>query len=139
MDDERLKQGGNRYFRELLQRIRDKPFVGMTNFKGNYVTKDDVKIAKNYLLEIELQRLNLLVSGFLDFAEFQALEMNPMTMKDWIETLDNQIIAHKRKVLIGKGNISHKQAIEKAEKEFPSIANAKWNCLKAILIRKSRN
>ena len=60
--------------------------------------------------------MNLLVSGFLDFAEFQALEMNPMTMKDWIEALDNQIIAHKRKVLIGKGNISHKQAIEKAEK-----------------------
>lgn len=178
MDDERLKQGGNRYFRELLQRIRDirssernfyqqvtdiyatatdydprdsmtktffatvqnklhyavhentaaeiiynrvdneKPFVGMTNFKGIYVTKDDVKIAKNYLTEIELQRLNLLVSGFLDFAEFQALEMNPMTMKDWIEALDNQIIAHKRKVLIGKGNISHKLAIEKAEKEF---------------------
>ncbi len=178
MDDERLKQGGNRYFRELLQRIRDirssernfyqqvtdiyatatdydprdeitkmffttvqnklhyavhentaaeivynrvdneKPFVGMTNFKGNYVTKDDVKIAKNYLSEMEFQRLNLLVSAFLDFAEFQALEMNPMTMKDWIEALDNQIIAHKRKVLIGKGNISHKQAIEKAEKEF---------------------
>ena len=178
MDDERLKQGGNRYFRELLQRIRDirssernfyqqvtdiyatstdynprsemtknffatvqnklhyavhentaaeviynrvdneKPFVGMTNFKGNYVTKDDVKIAKNYLSEIELQRLNLLVSGFLDFAEFQALEMNPMTMKDWIEALDNQIIAHKRKVLLGKGTVSHKQAIEKAEKEF---------------------
>lgn len=178
MDDERLKQGGNRYFRELLQRIRDirssernfyqqvtdiyatatdydprdeitkmffttvqnklhyavhentaaeivynrvdneKPFVGMTNFKGNYVTKDDVKIAKNYLSEMEFQRLNLLVSGFLDFAEFQALEMNPMTMKDWIEALYNQIIAHKRKVLIGKGNISHKQAIEKAEKEF---------------------
>lgn len=178
MDDERLKQGGNRYFRELLQRIRDirssernfyqqvtdiyatatdydprsemtkmffatvqnklhyavhentaaeviyhrvdneKPFVGMTNFKGNYVTKDDVKIAKNYLTEIELQRLNLLVSGFLDFAEFQALEMNPMTMYDWIEALDNQIIAHKRNVLIGKGSVSHKEAIAKAEKEF---------------------
>ena len=178
MDDERLKQGGNRYFRELLQRIRDirssernfyqqvtdiyatatdydprsettkmffatvqnklhyavhentaaeviyhrvdneKPCVGMTNFKGNYVTKDDVKIAKNYLTELELQRLNLLVSGFLDFAEFQALEMTPMTMNDWIEALDNQIIAHKRNVLIGKGSVSHKEAIEKAEKEF---------------------
>ena len=178
MDDERLKQGGNRYFRELLQRIRDirssernfyqqvtdiyatavdydprsdmtktffatvqnklhyavhentaaeviynrvdneKPFVGMTNFKGNYVTKDDVKIAKNYLSELELQRLNLLVSGFLDFAEFQALEMNPMTMKDWIEALDGQITAHKRKVLIGKGTVSHAQAIKKAEQEF---------------------
>ena len=178
MDDERLKQGGNRYFRELLQRIRDirssernfyqqvtdiyatatdydprcemtkmffatvqnklhyavhentaaeviyhrvdneKPFVGMTNFKGNYVTKDDVKIAKNYLTELELQRLNLLVSGFLDFAEFQALEMTPMTMNDWVEALDNQIITHKRNVLIGKGSVSHKEAIEKAEKEF---------------------
>lgn len=90
----------------------------MTSFKGNYVTKDDVKIAKNYLTEIELQRLNLLVSGFLDFAEFQALEMNPMTMKDWIDALDNQITAHKRKVLTGKGAVSHKEAIEKAEKEF---------------------
>ena len=178
MDDERLKQGGNRYFRELLQRIRDirssernfyqqitdiyatsvdydprsemtkmffatvqnklhyavhehtaaeviyervdneKPFVGMTNFRGNYVTKDDVKIAKNYLSEMELQRLNLLVSGFLDFAEFQALEMNPMTMQNWIEALDGQIIAHKRKLLEGKGTVSHQQAIEKAEKEF---------------------
>ena len=178
MDDERLKQGGNRYFRELLQRIRDirssernfyqqitdiyatsvdydprsemtkqffatvqnklhyavhehtaaeviyervdneKPFVGMTNFRGNYVTKDDVKIVKNYLSEIELQRLNLLVSGFLDFAEFQALEMNPMSMQNWIEALDGQIIAHKRKLLEGKGTVSHQQAIEKAEKEF---------------------
>lgn len=178
MDDERLKQGGSRYFRELLQRIRDirssernfyqqvtdiyatavdydprsdmtklffatvqnklhfavhehtaaeviyhrvdneKPFVGMTNFKGDYVTKDDVKIAKNYLSEIELQRLNLLVSQFLDFAEFQALEQLPMTMKDWVEALDNQIVANRRKLLEGKGTISHKQAIEKAEKEF---------------------
>ena len=96
----------------------EKPFVGMTNFKGNYDTKDDVKIAKNYLSELELQRLNLLVSRFLDFAEFQALEMNPMTMKDWIEVLDGQITAHKRKVLIGKGGVSHTQAIKKAEQEF---------------------
>lgn len=178
MDDERLKQGGSRYFRELLQRIRDirssernfyqqvtdiyatatdydprsdltkkffatvqnklhfavhehtaaeviyervdneKPLVGMTNFKGDYITKDDVKIAKNYLSEIELQRLNLLVSQFLDFAEFQALEQVPMSMQDWINALDNQIVSNKRKLLEGSGNISHKQAIEKAEKEF---------------------
>lgn len=178
MDDERLKQGGSRYFRELLQRIRDirssernfyqqvtdiyatatdydprsdltknffatvqnklhyavhehtaaevihervdseKPLVGMTNFKGNYITKDDVKIAKNYLSKIELQRLNLLVSQFLDYAEFQALEQIPMTMQDWITSLDNQIVSNKRKLLDGNGNISHKQAIAKAEKEF---------------------
>ena len=178
MDDERLKQGGSRYFRELLQRIRDirssernfyqqvtdiyatatdydprsdltkrffatvqnklhfavhehtaaeviyervdneKPLVGMTNFKGNYITKDDVKIAKNYLSEIELQRLNLLVSQFLDYAELQALEQIPMSMQDWINALDNLILSNKRKLLEGAGNISHKQAVEKAEKEF---------------------
>ena len=178
LDDERLKQGGNRYFRELLQRIRDirssernfyqqvtdiyatsidydprsdltkkffatvqnklhyavhehtaaeiiyervdneKPFVGMTNFKGDYVTVDDVKIAKNYLSEIELQRLNLLVSQFLDYAEFQALEQRAMTMNDWINELDNQIIQNKRKLLEGKGRISHQEAIEIAEREF---------------------
>ena len=90
----------------------------MTNFKGEYVTVDDVKIAKNYLSEIELQRLNLLVSQFLDYAEFQALEQRAMTMNDWIEELDNQIIQNKRKLLEGNGKISHKEAIEKAEKEF---------------------
>ena len=90
----------------------------MTNFKGDYITKDDVKITKNYLSEIELQRLNLLVSQFLDFAEFQALEQRPMRMQDWITALDNQIISLQRKLLSGKGKVSHKQAIEKAEKEF---------------------
>lgn len=102
----------------IYERVNNqKPLVGMTNFKGDYVTKDDVKIAKNYLSEIELQRLNLLVSQFLDYAEFQALEQVPMTMEEWIKALDNQIVANRRKLLEGKGNISHKQAIEKAEKE----------------------
>ena len=178
MDDERLKQGGNRYFKELLQRIRDirssernfyqqvtdifatsidynpkseitrnffatvqnklhyavhehtaaeliykrvdneKPYVGMTNFKGDYVTIDDVKIAKNYLSQVELQRLNLLVSQFLDFAELQALEQRAMKMTDWVEELDKQIILNRRKILEGNGKISHEEAIKKAEKEF---------------------
>ena len=90
----------------------------MTNFKGDYVTIDDVKIAKNYLSEIELQRLNLLVSQFLDYAELQALEQRPMKMSDWVEELDNQILLNRRKVLEGKGKISHEEAIKKAEKEF---------------------
>lgn len=103
----------------IYERVdNEKPFVGMTNFKGDYVTVDDVKIAKNYLSEIELQRLNLLVSQFLDFAEFQALEQRAMTMEDWVKELDNQIIQNKRKLLEGKGKISHQEAIEKAEKEF---------------------
>lgn len=87
-------------------------------FKGKYIAKDDVKIAKNYLSEMELKRLNLLISQFLDYAEFQALEQNPMTMKDWINALDSQILNHKKKLLQNVGKVSHRQAVEKAEKEF---------------------
>jgi hypothetical protein len=77
-----------------------------------------VGIAKNFLTERELTVLNLLVSQFLDFAELQALEENPMTMVNWIEELDRQLLGNRREVLKGKGRISHKQAIEKAETEF---------------------
>ncbi len=90
----------------------------MTNIKGDYITIDDVKIAENYLTEIELQRLNLLVSHFLDFAELQALEQKSMKMNDWVQELDNQILLNRRKILEGKAKISHEEAIEKAEKEF---------------------
>ena len=96
----------------------EKPYVGMTNFKGNYLTIDDVKIAKNHLSEIELQRLNLLVSQFLDFAELQALEQRTMKMNDWVAELDIQILLNRRKILEGNGKISHEEAIKKAEKEF---------------------
>lgn len=92
----------------------EKPYVGMTNFKGDYVTIDDVKIAKNYLSEIELQRLNLLVSQFLDFAELQALEQRQMKMQDWVNELDNQILLNRRKILEGNGSISHEETIKKA-------------------------
>ena len=103
----------------IYERVNnEKPYVGMTNFKGNYPTKDDVKIAKNYLSEKELQVLNLLVAQFLDFAELQALEENYMRMQDWIEELDRQLLGNKRELLKNKGRVSHKQAIEKAEKEF---------------------
>ena len=79
----------------------------MTNFKGDYITEDDVKIAKNYLSEKELQRLNLMVSQFLDFAELQALDEKPMKMRDWVKALDDQIVLSQRKILEGKGEISH--------------------------------
>ena len=62
--------------------------------------------------------LNLLVSQFLDFAELQALEENAMTMVDWISELDRQLSGNRRKLLTGKGKVSHKQALIKAEKEF---------------------
>jgi hypothetical protein len=96
----------------------EKVLLGMTNFKGNYITKEDVHIAKNYLSELELQKLNLLTEGFLGYAELQALEQNPMTMNDWKNFLDRQLKMLNKDVLNNKGKISHKQAIEKAEKEF---------------------
>lgn len=73
---------------------------------------------KNYLSELELQRLNLLTSQFLDYAEFQALEQNPMTMADWMAALDDQILRLRKNILEGNGNVSHQEAIEKAEREF---------------------
>ena len=95
-----------------------KPMIGMTNFKGNYITKDDVKIAKNYLSERELQIFNLLVSQYLDFAELQAVEQKAMTMQQWIDKLDSILTTSNRPLLKGLGQVSHKQAIEKASKEF---------------------
>ncbi len=178
MDDERLKHGGGRYFKELLQRVRDirssernlyqqvtdiyatsidydsksdltrnffatvqnkmhyaahqhtaaeviyqrvdakKPLVGMISFKGDYVTREDVSIAKNYLSEKELTTLNLLVSQFLDYAELQALEEHTMTMSAWIDALDRILSGNGRQLLIGKGSVTHREAVEKAEHEF---------------------
>ena len=191
LDDERLKGNGGRYFRELLQRIRDirssernlyqqvtdiyatavdydpkaeitrqffatvqnkmhyaahqhtaaevvydrvdneKPMLGMTNFKGNYITKDDVTIAKNYLTEIELQRLNLLVSQFFDYAELQAMEQHPMTMQEWIDELDRVLSNNRRPLLEGSGSISHQQAQEKAEHEYTIYRQREMNQLES--------
>ncbi|MBQ6065033.1 MAG: virulence RhuM family protein [Prevotella sp.] len=64
------------------------------------------------------QRQNLLTSQFLDYAEFQALEQNPMTMADWIAALDDQILRLRKNILEGNGIVSHQEAIEKAEREF---------------------
>ena len=178
MDDERLKQGGGRYFRELLQRIRDirssernlyqqvtdiyatsidykkdakltrqffatvqnkmhvaahgktaaelvyeradakKPNMGLTNFKGDYITSDDVEVAKNYLSEEELNVLNLIVSQYLDFAELQATRQKTMTMQQWIDKLDEFLKISDSSLLVGAGKIKHEQAMVKAKREF---------------------
>ena len=178
MDDERLKQGGGRYFKELLQRIRDirssernlyqqvtdiyatsidykkdtkltrqffatvqnkmhvaahgktaaelvyeradakKPNMGLTNFKGNYITSDDVEVAENYLSEEELNVLNLIVSQYLDFAELQATRQKAMTMQQWIDKLDEFLKVSDSSVLVGAGKIKHEQAMTKAKREF---------------------
>jgi hypothetical protein len=186
MDDDRLKQEGarNRYFEELLQRIRDirssernfyqkvtdiyatsidykkdeeitkqffatvqnkmhyaihgqtaaeiiykranaeKPFLGLTNFKGNYITQRDIGIAKNYLDENELKQLNLIVSMYLDFAELQASNGRLMKMEDWIHKLDGFLKISEKELLTSPGIISHQEAIEKAKSEYDKYRKA---------------
>lgn len=105
---------------EMIERRADskKPFMGLTSFKGNYITIDDISIAKNYLSEVEIKKLNLIVSLFFDFAELQAIEEIPMKMIDWIKKLDEFLKASNKKILNDTGKTSHERAIEKANSEF---------------------
>lgn len=96
----------------------DKPFMGLTTFKGDIPVLQDVVIAKNYLSEEELKVLNNLVSGYFDFAEIQAIKHNPMYMEDYIKQLDMILSSTCEKVLIDAGTVSHNQAIEKAKSEY---------------------
>lgn len=95
-----------------------KEFMGLTSFKGADVTLEDVRIAKNYLSEKELKKLNALVSAFFDIAEYQAENHNEMHMSDYVEQLDRTIKSVGEEVLEGAGKISHKKAIDKAEGEY---------------------
>ena len=96
----------------------EKPFMGLTTFKGDIPVLQDVVIAKNYLSEEELKVLNNLVSGYFDFAEIQAIRHNPMYMEDYIKQLDTILSSTGEKVLIGAGTISHDKAIKKAKAEY---------------------
>ena len=96
----------------------EKEFMGLTTFKGNRPHLADAVIAKNYLSEQELRSLSQLVSGYLDFAERKAERHEPMTMKDWAKHLDNILTMNGEQLLIGAGNVSHKQAIDKAAAEY---------------------
>lgn len=179
MDDRKLKDlGGGRYWRELLERIRDirssekvlfrqvldlyatsidynpkadetveffkivqnklhyaahghtaaevimaradaaKPNLGLTSFSGERPRKSDVSVAKNYLDEGELKKLNTLVSAYFEAAEFRAQNREPTYMKDWLAHLDRLIVAMDAPMLAGAGSVSHKQAVGRAEDEF---------------------
>jgi hypothetical protein len=179
MDDAKLKElGGGRYWRELLERIRDirssekvlyrqvlelyatsvdydptaqetaeffkivqnklhfaahghtaaeviasradasQPDMGLTSFAGESPLKSDVAVAKNYLSESELKKLNTLVSAYFDAAEFRAQSHKPTYMRDWLAHLDRLITAMDAPVLTSAGSVSHKQAVAKAEGEY---------------------
>ena len=101
---------------------------GLTTFTGSKPTKQDTQIAKNYLSSKELERLNRIVTAYLELAELQALNRKPMYMSDWIERLDGFLTMTGNDILTHNGTISHKQAIDKASKEYElykqSIKNA---------------
>ena len=99
----------------------EKEHMGLTNWKNSpdgLIYKYDVVIAKNYLNEEELNKLKDLTNLFLTFAEDEAKQRHVMTMKDWINTTDELLKFRRKEVLKNSGNISHKQAVEKAESEY---------------------
>ena len=96
----------------------DKPFMGLTTFKGELPCLNEVKIAKNYLSADELKILNNLVSGYFDFAEIQALRHKPMYMDDYVHQLDNILLANGEGLLTDGGSVSHEEAMEKALAEY---------------------
>lgn len=96
----------------------EKENMGLTSWEGKQIKKSDSEVAKNYLNDQELDALNKIVTAYLDIAEVQALNHEPMYMKDWLETIDDYLKMTRREILTTKGRVSHKQAIEKAHSEY---------------------
>ena len=92
--------------------------MGLTVFKGNHPRKEEVTIEKNYLDEKELNILNQITSAYLEFAELQAIRQVPMSMKDWINKLDDFIKMSGSELLENPGTISKLKADNKALEEY---------------------
>jgi len=92
--------------------------MGLTNWRGTKVRRQDVVNAKNYLNEEELRALNNLVEQYLVFAEGQAMRRIPMTMTDWVKKLDGFLMLNDRDVLDHAGKVSHQIAKQLAEQEY---------------------
>ena len=105
---------------EIIHQRADnkKDNMGLTNWRGSKVRKQDVVTAKNYLNEDELASLNNLVEQYLVFAEGQAMRRIPMTMVDWVKKLDGFLTLNDRDILSHAGKISHQMAKQIAEQEY---------------------
>ena len=105
---------------EVIHRRVDatKENMGLTNFAGDRPRKGDIRVAKNYLTEEEIKALNGIVSTYLEFAAFQAMNRKPMTMAGWIAKLDDFIRMTDREILTHAGKISHDAAVTKADEQF---------------------
>ena len=94
----------------------DSPTMGLTTWKGapdGKILKSDTLVAKNYLNEKELSRLNRLVTMFIDYAELMAEDEQLMSMQDWLNETDRCLTNNRRNVLDGKGHVSREAATKK--------------------------
>ena len=99
----------------------NKEHLGLTNWKhspNGKIMKYDIGIAKNYLTDEEIKKLESLTTLFLDYAEDMANEHKLMTMQKWIEAADDLLKFRKKEILVNSGKVSHKQALEKANEEY---------------------
>lgn len=110
----------------------NKPFMGLTTFKGKRPTKNDVDNAKNYLTEQELGVLNRLVSAYLDLAEIKALRGEKMKMRDWLVQIDAFLTMTRSEVLNSAGTVSQIEAQAKAEAEYIKYKNKSIDELTAV-------
>jgi hypothetical protein len=92
--------------------------MGLTSWKGKVLSKDDARIAKNYLTYNELKRLQLLADQFLAFAELRAFEQHPMYMRDWLRKLDECIKFNEKPILTHAGKVSRKDMEQKVREEL---------------------
>jgi hypothetical protein len=95
-----------------------KPHMGLTNFQGTEVTRQEAEVAKNYMLETELRQLYLLTEQFLSHAEFQIERKRPMHMADWQRRLDDFLKLNELEILEGKGGVSHEQMEAQVKREL---------------------
>jgi hypothetical protein len=103
---------------------REKLFMGLTTWRKSpkgEILPDDIKIAKNYLQKEEIQKLNHIVTMYLDYAEFQASRGRLMKMRDWTQKLDAFLKFNEQDILQDKGRISHEVAVALAEKEYEAF------------------
>jgi len=103
------------------------PNMGLTTWTGAKPTVQDIEIAKNYLQPDELDALNRIVTAYLEFAELQALNRNPMYMRNWITKLDDFLRLSGREILTHAGKVSHDEALDKAQIEYEKYRAAYLN------------
>lgn len=117
----------------ILERAdSNKPFMGLTTFKGKQPTKSEVDVAKNYLTEQELSILNRLVSAYLDLAEIKALRGEKMQMRDWLVQIDDFLTMTRSDVLNSAGTVSKIEAQAKAEAEYEKYKSKSMDELTAV-------